>query len=66
MQYFDYQYDGPPFELFGTGHLLTVAIVASILAFFIWGWRNPSEAGKRRARYLILAVFAVAEVSWHA
>ena len=27
QQYFDYHYNGPAFELFGTGHLISLAIV---------------------------------------
>ena len=64
-RYFDTQYDGPAFELFGTGHLAAVAIIAAVLVFLIWGWKNPTDAGKRRGRLLILGVFLLVEVSWH-
>lgn len=65
-KYFGYAYDGPPFELFGTGHIIALGIIGSIIAFLVWGWRDPSEAGKRRGRYLVLGVFLLAELSWHA
>lgn len=65
-KYFGYAYNGPPFELFGTGHIIALVIIGAIIAFLIWGWRNPSEAGKRRGRYLVLGVFLLAELSWHA
>lgn len=65
-KYFGYAYDGPPFELFGTGHIIALGIIGSIIAFLVWGWHKPSEAGKRRGRYLVLGVFLVAELSWHA
>jgi len=32
QQYFDYNYNGPAFELFGTGHLVSLAIVAAASA----------------------------------
>ena len=64
-QYFDYNYDGPPFELYGTGHLIALGIVAAALAFFIWGWKNPTDAGKRRARVILFCVFLVCELSWY-
>ena len=30
-RYFDYNYDGPPFELFGTGHLISLAVIYVLL-----------------------------------
>ena len=66
MDFFDPNYDGPPFDLYGPGHLLALLILAAILWFLIRRWRNPSEAGKRRARWLIFGVFLVAELAWHA
>ena len=65
-QYFEYDYSGPPFELWGTGHVISVSIIAAVLAFLIWGWKNPTEEGKRRARMILLAIFLVFELSWHA
>jgi len=66
QQYFDYQYNGPAFELFGPGHLLALAIVAFACAFLVWGWRNPTDTARRNARLLLVALFLVAEISWHA
>lgn len=37
QQYFTNLYDGPPFELFGSGHLVSLTIVAGIIAFLVWG-----------------------------
>jgi hypothetical integral membrane protein (TIGR02206 family) len=64
-QYFEYNYEGPGFELFGTGHLAALAIIAGACAFLIWGWKNPSDAAKRNMRLLLLGVFLLAESSWH-
>lgn len=64
-QYFEYNYPGPAFELFGAGHLLSIAIIASVVAFLIWGWKNPSATSKRNARLIMLGVFLVIEISWH-
>jgi len=33
QRYFDTQYDGPPFELFGAGHLIAVTIVVAALVY---------------------------------
>lgn len=65
LQYVDYNYEGPPFELYGAGHLISVAIICSIVAFLIWGWRDPTEDGKRRGRLILFSVFLVSEASWH-
>ncbi len=65
QKYFDYHYEGPAFELFGTGHLITLAIIGAISAFLIWGWRNPGQAAMRRARLLIVGLLLSMEVAWH-
>ena len=65
QQYVDYHYDGPAFDLFGAGHLLAMAIVAAVATYLIWGWRDPSEQARRRARLLIVGAMLLIEVSWH-
>ncbi len=65
QEYFDYHYEGPGFELFGTGHILALSVITAVLAFLLWGWRAPSEAAKRRARLAIVGAFLLIEVAWH-
>jgi hypothetical integral membrane protein (TIGR02206 family) len=65
QQYFDYYYDGPPFELYGAGHLIFLALFGIALWFLIWGWKNPTEVARERGRWLVLGVFLVVELSWH-
>jgi hypothetical integral membrane protein (TIGR02206 family) len=65
QRYFDYYPDGPEFDLFGTGHLTALAIIAAVLLFLIWGWQNPTEIAKRRARWLIIGLLLILELSWH-
>ena len=65
QQYFVYQYDGGAFELFGTGHLAYLAILAAIIVYLIWGWKDPDEDSKRRARLLIATVMLINEIAWH-
>ena len=50
QKYLDYHYDGPAFELLGTGHLLAVSIVVGTVTFLVWGRPDLDEAAKRRAR----------------
>ncbi len=65
MKYFDYHYQGPAFELFGPGHLLALALIATAVAVLFLGWRNPGEAAKRRVRLTLAGVILVVESSWY-
>jgi hypothetical integral membrane protein (TIGR02206 family) len=64
-KYFEYNYDGPPFELYGTGHIIFLVLFGIALWFLIWGWKNPTEKGRERGRWIVLGIFLVAELSWH-
>lgn len=64
--YFAYDYAGPPFHVFGMGHLMALAIVAALLAFLIWGWKHPTDTAKLRARWLIIGAMLLIKLSWHA
>ena len=64
-RYFAYHYDGPAFELFSAGHWLAMGVIAGIVAFLIWGWRNPNEKSRRRARLLIAGIMVLNEIGWH-
>jgi len=64
-RYFEHQYAGAPFELFGPGHLAALAIVAAIVAFLILGWRNPDERSRRRGRLLIAGIMILNEIGFH-
>jgi uncharacterized membrane protein YwaF len=46
QKYFEYNYQSPPFDSYGTGHLLFLALFGAALRFLIWGWKNPGEKGK--------------------
>lgn len=64
-KYFVYDYQGEPFKLFGTFHLIWLALITGIVLFLIYGWKNPTEKAKRRARYTLVTILVVAESSWH-
>lgn len=64
-QYFEFDYGGPPFELFGPGHLAALAILAAAVAFLVRGIRTIDEPAKRRGRALIVGVMLLNEVAWH-
>lgn len=63
--YFEHEYPGPAFELFGAGHLAALAVIGAIVAFLLWGWRDPDHASRRRARALIAGIMILNEIGWH-
>jgi hypothetical integral membrane protein (TIGR02206 family) len=63
--FFNPNYTGEPFQLFGPKHLLVLMIVLTIILWLIFGWKNPTEKGKRRARYLLAANLFIWESAWH-
>lgn len=65
FDWIDPNYNGDPFQLFGPRHLLVVGIFAAIILWLFLGWKNPTEEGKRRMRYLLAAVLLIWEGGWH-
>lgn len=65
FNFFDPNYSGVPFQLFGPKHLLVLGIVLAIIIWLIFGWKHPSEQAKRRTRYLLAAILIIGEGSWH-
>ena len=63
--YFAYDYAGPPFELYGAGHLFALGVIGALLALLVWGWKDPSDRARLRARWLIIGAMLVAKLSWH-
>lgn len=63
--YFDHDYGGPAFELFGPGHVAALAVLVIVVAFLIRGWRNPSENSRQSARLAIAGIMILNEVGWH-
>ncbi len=64
-QYFAKDYSGEPFQLFGTGHLIALAIIALINLSFIWLRKSNDRKLKDRVRYTIAALLVISEGSWH-
>jgi hypothetical integral membrane protein (TIGR02206 family) len=63
-QYFLYDYQGAPFVLFGSGHLLSLlAIVA--LNFALLAFRNSSERTRKVIRWTMAILLWLDEASWH-
>jgi len=64
-QYFAYDYQGEPFHLFGTFHLIWLVFISGLVLYIIFGWKNPSEKTKRTTRYTMAGIIVVAESAWH-
>ena len=65
QRYFAYDYDGPAFELFGTGHLVYLGMLAATIVFLIWGWQAPDDKSRDRVRLFIATVMLLNEIAWH-
>ena len=64
-QYFAKDYTGEPFILFGTGHLIALAVIVLINLSFIWLRKSKHQKLKDGVRYAIAATLVIAEGSWH-
>ena len=63
-QYFAYDYTGNPFILFGTWHLVALAIIV-LINFAMLGFRESSEKTRTTVRWIMAIVLWVNEASWH-
>jgi hypothetical integral membrane protein (TIGR02206 family) len=64
-QYFAKDYTGEPFNLFGTGHLIAIAVIILLNLTFIWLRRSQDQKLKDRVRYAIAGMLIISEGSWH-
>jgi hypothetical integral membrane protein (TIGR02206 family) len=62
--YFAPEWHGPPFALFGPGHLVSLALIA-LLALALTRLRGASEPARRRARITLAVSMLIGELSWH-
>ncbi len=63
--FFVFDYTGEPFQLFGPKHLIVIAFFAAVILWLFLGWKNPSEAGKKRMRFLLAGILIIGESAWH-
>ena len=63
--YFEFDYDGPAFALFGAGHLAALAVLATVVGCLAWCRQPADEAAKRRGRLLIASIMFLNEAAWH-
>jgi hypothetical integral membrane protein (TIGR02206 family) len=65
LEFFAKDWKGPAFELFGTPHLVGIALIVAINLFLIFGWKNPSPRAKKIFRYTLATILVVNEWAWH-
>ncbi len=58
-------YTGAPFALFGTYHLIALALIALLNLSFIWWEGRIGETVRRNFRYGLAAVLIIDELGWH-
>jgi hypothetical integral membrane protein (TIGR02206 family) len=65
LDYFTKDWKGEPFQLFGTAHLIGLAVILLVELFLIFGWKNPSPRARRAFRYALAAILVANESLWH-
>ena len=64
-EFFGKDFSGEAFILFGTGHLIALAIIALVNISFLF-WRRAGDQTRRRLRYGLAVLLLIDEAAWHA
>lgn len=64
-QYFAYAYNGTPFILFGTWHIIALILVLFVNIAML-SFRNSSEKTRTIARWTLASILWINEILWHA
>ncbi|MGC9347122.1 MAG: TIGR02206 family membrane protein [Anaerolineae bacterium] len=64
-QFFSGNYDGEPFRLFGTPHLVALTVVALINVALIAAGRRLPDRWRAPIRYALAAILIIDEALWH-
>lgn len=64
-EFFAKNYHGAPFELFGTAHLIALAVVALVNVWVVVYRRSFTPGRKKALRVTLAAVLVVNELAWH-
>ncbi|HOU13125.1 MAG TPA: TIGR02206 family membrane protein [Anaerolineae bacterium] len=63
--FFAKDWNGAPFELFGTAHLIGLALIALCNVCLIYFRDHSSATARRNFRYALAAILIVNEFAWH-
>lgn len=64
--YFEREWGGEPFELFGTSHVVLLLVVAAVTAAVIVGGRRIAASRRRVIRRVAAVVLLLNTLGWHA
>jgi len=64
-QFFTKDYTGAPFQLFGAGHLIAIAIIIAACLLLLYFRNAWDEDARRRFRYGLAIYLVIVESSWH-
>lgn len=64
INFFTANYQGPPFELFGTAHIAALAALV-LLNLFLLLFKNASDRTKSAMRWILALILLGNEVAWH-
>jgi hypothetical integral membrane protein (TIGR02206 family) len=64
INFFAANYQGPPFELFGTAHIAALAALV-LLNLFLLLFKNASDRTKSAMRWILALILLSNEVAWH-
>ncbi len=64
-QFFGKEWNGAPFQLFGTYHLIALAIIVLVNVWLVYFKRHSSETARRNFRYGLAALLVIDELAWH-
>lgn len=63
--YFALNYSGAQFDLYGTGHLIALALILLLCISFLYFKNIWGELERKRFRYTIAIILFINEIAWH-
>jgi hypothetical integral membrane protein (TIGR02206 family) len=64
-QFFSLDWNGAPFQLFGTYHLIALGIILLVNVWLFYFKGHSSETARRNFRYGLAVVLVIDELGWH-
>jgi hypothetical integral membrane protein (TIGR02206 family) len=64
-QYFAVDHGGPPFQLYGVGHLIALSLILIFCLSFLYFRNIWGDAQKKRFRWNLAIILFINEIAWH-